>query len=172
MCEYTKFTNILLHADVWRCLLEDLLYGRSQVVHLTLVFSQRHLQVLKRKRPTIWNQSLYITRPKGEVIKEDIDGLDYDHKEMSRLYFQIYWDIGTHGKHSVKTSIFPINKPSGWHFFDTFINKSPWKRKQASGFSWLRLSLAWALPSNEKATEQKRTDFSACEWQRVALLAE
>lgn len=54
----TKFAKILLHADVWRCLLEDLLYSWSQVVHLTLVLCQRHLQVLKRQRPNIFNPSL------------------------------------------------------------------------------------------------------------------
>lgn len=34
--------------------------------------------------------SLHHKAQKGEVMKEDTDGLDYDHKEMSRLYFQIY----------------------------------------------------------------------------------
>lgn len=63
-----KFINILLHADVCRCFLEDLLHGRSQVVHLTLVFFQRHLQVLKQRKKMI---SLHNKVQKGKVMKKE-----------------------------------------------------------------------------------------------------
>lgn len=42
--------HILLHADVWRSFLEDLLHSRIQIVDLTLVFCQRQLEVLKGKK--------------------------------------------------------------------------------------------------------------------------
>lgn len=47
--------RILLQADVWRSFLEDLLHGRGQVVHLALVFCQRHLEGLVR-----WEGGRYV----------------------------------------------------------------------------------------------------------------